>query len=144
MAGKPFRPLFDETLLRLGATHPVFVGDRIDTDIIGAGNAGMDSLFVFTGAHGKYDLAAAEPIGRPTHIGYDVSALLAPVREVETVGNGFRCAGAEAWMVDGRAVADAVPQDIDGQLDLLWCVLHAVWRFQADGKDLLARLDRLR
>jgi hypothetical protein len=47
-------------------------------------------------------------------------------------------------MVDGRAVADAVPQDIDGQLDLLWCVLHAVWRFQADGKDLLARLDRLR
>lgn len=144
MAGKPFRPLFDETLLRLGATHPVFVGDRIDTDIIGAGNAGMDSLFVFTGAHGKYDLAAAEPIGRPTHIGYDVSALLAPVREVETVGNGFRCAEAEAWMVDGRAVADAVPQDIDGQLDLLWCVLHAVWRFQADGKDLLARLDRLR
>jgi phosphatase len=104
----------------------------------------MDSLFVFTGAHGKYDLAAADPIGRPTHIGYDVSALLAPVREVETIGNGFRCGAAEAWLVDGGVVADVIPEDVEGQLDLLWCVLNAVWRFGATGEGLLARLDLLR
>lgn len=144
MAGKPFRPLLDETVLRLEARHPIFIGDRIDTDIVGAGNVRMDSLFVFTGAHGKYDLAEADPIGRPTHIGYDVSALLAPAREAEIIGNGFRCGVAEAWMIDGRVVADVVPDDIEGQLDLLWCVLHAIWRFNAEGADLLARLDLLR
>ena len=96
------------------------------------------------GAHGKYDLAEADPIGRPTHIGYDVSALLAPAREAEIIGNGFRCGVAEAWMIDGRVVADIVPDDIEGQLDLLWCVLHAIWRFNAEGADLLARLDLLR
>ncbi|WP_338570804.1 HAD-IIA family hydrolase [Arachnia propionica] len=144
MAGKPFRPLLDETVLRLAAKRPVFVGDRIDTDIIGAGNVGMDSLFVFTGAHGKYDLAAADPIGRPTHIGYDISALLAPAREVETIGNGFRCRDAEAWIIDGRVVTDIVPEKLEGQLDLLWCVLNAVWRFNAEGNDVLARLDLLR
>ena len=70
--------------------------------------------------------------------------MLAPAREAEIIGNGFRCGVAEAWMIDGRVVADVVPDDIEGQLDLLWCVLHAIWRFNAEGADLLARLDLLR
>ncbi len=36
VAGKPFRPLFDETLLRIGSERPIVVGDRLDTDIEGA------------------------------------------------------------------------------------------------------------
>lgn len=48
-------------------------------------------------------------------------------------------------MIDGReVVADVVPDDIEGQPDPLWCVLHAIWRFNAEGADLLARLDLLR
>jgi glycerol 3-phosphatase-2 len=39
VAGKPYRPLLDDTVARLGATRPIFVGDRLDTDIAGAGNA---------------------------------------------------------------------------------------------------------
>ena len=144
MAGKPFRPLLDETVLRLQANHPIFVGDRIDTDIVGAGNVGMDSLFVFTGAHGKYDLAMADPIGRPTHIGHDISALLAPAREAEAIGNGFRCGMAQARVNDGGVVADFIPEDIEGQLDLLWCVLNTIWRFDAQDNGLLAGLDLLR
>ena len=35
VAGKPYRPLLDDTVRRVGARRPVFVGDRLDTDIAG-------------------------------------------------------------------------------------------------------------
>ena len=59
VAGKPYRPLIDATVARLGAAHPIFVGDRLDTDIAGAVAAGLDSMLVLTGAHGAADLVAA-------------------------------------------------------------------------------------
>ena len=68
VAGKPYRPLLDDTVARLGARRPIFVGDRLDTDIAGARNAGLDSMLVLSGSHGAGDLlrAAAPPTGRPT------------------------------------------------------------------------------
>lgn len=140
MAGKPYRPLLDETVRRLEATSPIFVGDRVDTDIIGAGNVGMDSLFVFTGAHGKQDLLEAPPVGRPTHIGQDISALLAPPRPLETIEGGYRVREAQVRLRDGGVHATAVPSDLEGQLDLLWAALHAAW-FQ--GTDVARLLDDL-
>ena len=32
VAGKPYRPLLDDTVARIGARRPVFVGDRLDTE----------------------------------------------------------------------------------------------------------------
>ena len=78
LAGKPRRPLLDETLRRLGAKHPIFVGDRLDTDIEGAHVAGIDSLFVLSGSHGPEDLLAAPPEQRPTYVAADISGLLQP------------------------------------------------------------------
>ena len=52
MAGKPERPLLDETMRRVGGRRPLMVGDRLDTDIDGAVNAGVDSLLVMTGVSG--------------------------------------------------------------------------------------------
>ncbi len=63
VAGKPYRPLLDDTVDRLGAHHPLFVGDRLDTDIAGAVNAGLDSMFVLSGSHRAEDLLAAAPRG---------------------------------------------------------------------------------
>ncbi len=143
MAGKPFRPLLDETVLRLNAQHPIFVGDRIDTDIVGAGNVGMDSLFVFTGAHGKYDLAAAEPIGRPTHIGQDIAALLEPARILNRTSTGYSCGEARLCITDGLAIAETPTTQV-GQLDLLWCALHAHWEQKINIEDVLAQLDLVR
>ena len=39
----PQRPLLDETVRRVGGERPLMVGDRLDTDIEGAHNAGVDS-----------------------------------------------------------------------------------------------------
>ncbi|MDO5501117.1 MAG: HAD-IIA family hydrolase [Propionibacteriaceae bacterium] len=116
VAGKPFTPLLEETIRRLDARHPIFVGDRIDTDIDGAAAVGMESLLVFSGAHGKRDLIAAE--NRPTHIGWDLRALLQPAAEVLVDGASARCGRArvtgsgERWTVE-------VPNDADDQLDAL-------------------------
>lgn len=78
LAGKPCRPLLDETLRRLGAKHPIFVGDRLDTDIEGAHVVGIDSLFVLSGSHTAADLVVAAPDQRPTYVAEDISGLLAP------------------------------------------------------------------
>ena len=40
VAGKPERPLLDETVRRVGGKRPLMVGDRLDTDIEGARKAG--------------------------------------------------------------------------------------------------------
>lgn len=144
IAGKPFRPLLDETVLRIGAEHPIFVGDRTDTDILGANNVGMDSLFVFTGAHGKHDLAAAAPDYRPTYIGYDAAALLEPPREAEFHGQRYVCGYQEVDLAEGAAYLSTRPDTRDEQLDALWAALQAAWRFDVDISAVLNSLDTLR
>lgn len=78
VAGKPQRPLFDETVRRVGGTRPLMIGDRLDTDIEGAHNAGVDSLLVLTGVSGLAELVAAPPALRPTYISPDLRGLLVP------------------------------------------------------------------
>lgn len=78
VAGKPQRPLLDETIRRVGGARPLMIGDRLDTDIEGANNAGVDSLLVLTGVSGLADLAAAPPALRPTYISPDLAGLLLP------------------------------------------------------------------
>jgi HAD superfamily hydrolase (TIGR01450 family) len=75
-AGKPERALHDEAVRRSGARRPLVVGDRLDTDIEGARRAGCDSLLVLTGVTTREMLATAGP--RPTYVGDDLRALLAP------------------------------------------------------------------
>jgi len=144
IAGKPYRPLLDETVLRMQAERPIFVGDRIDTDVLGANNVGMDSLFVFTGAHGKQDLAEAEPAYRPTYIGYDAAALLEPPRVAEFRTDRYVCGYQEVDLTDSAAFLSTRPVTRDEQLDALWAGLQAAWRFDLDISAVLNSLDTLR
>lgn len=140
--GKPHRPMMAEAVRRTGATRPLFVGDRIDTDIVGAGNAGMDSLMVFSGAHGKADLVAAGPGERPTHIGPDVSALLEPVRTYEVTGEESACNRQRAVQEDSRIVLASTPRDLRAQFDALWAVAGLAWAAPfLDPAPALAALD---
>lgn len=143
VAGKPFPPLLRETVRRLGGEHPVFVGDRLDTDMEGANRVDMASLFVFTGAHGMRDLAEAPQIQRPRHIGYDLRALLDRGRvATDVAGGGVRCAGAEAHVRDGELRIDGSLGTREEQLDALWAALQLVWRATDDGR-VGPRLDGL-
>lgn len=139
IAGKPHRPLLDATVARLGCTSPIFVGDRLDTDVLGANGAGMGSLFVLSGAHGKDDLLDAGPQSRPQFIANDVSGLLAEPRRAVIDGDRALCRAGEAVVRDGIArISSPVVSDLDAQLDCLAALLALVWsgRGTAPHRDL--------
>ena len=75
VAGKPARPLMDETIRRVGGQRPLMVGDRLDTDIEGAQAVGVDSLLVMTGVTHLAELMAATPELRPSYISPDLEGL---------------------------------------------------------------------
>ena len=83
VAGKPQPPLFAESVRRVGGQRPLVVGDRLDTDIEGAVNAGLDSLLVLTGVTGLAELVAAAPGARPTYVSVDLRGLAEPHPLVE-------------------------------------------------------------
>ena len=141
--GKPHAPMLDFAISHTGAERPIFVGDRIDTDIMGANRAGITSMLVFTGAHGKHDLLAAGPGDRPTYIGADVRALLEPPRTATHEGHSWRCGAARAHLHDGRIGLDAALDTQTDQLDALWALANLSWATDADPGDSLARLDLL-
>lgn len=133
VAGKPHRPLLDDTVRRTGAQRPVFVGDRLDTDIAGAVAAGLDSLLVLSGSHGPRDLLEAPDGSRPTHLGADLRALLQPPREARMEGDS--CAvGPLTVTVEGQSITlDGAPED---PLDPLRAAARLVWRAADAGRPL--------
>ncbi len=75
VVGKPEPLLFTTAARHRGAEQVLVVGDRLDTDIEGAGRASMDSLLVLTGVSTAADLLAAPAHQRPTHVAADCRAL---------------------------------------------------------------------
>ena len=124
VAGKPERPLLDETLRRVGGDRPLMVGDSLHTDIAGAHRAGADSLLVMTGVTALSDLVAARPDQRPTWIGQDLRALGRP-----------GCAATESegrWEAGGWAAAvtkgGVLSVEGSGGPDSWWTVVgSAAW-----------------
>lgn len=142
--GKPHPPMLDYAIRHTGAERPIFVGDRIDTDIVGANTAGMPSLLVFTGAHGKRELVEAGPGQRPSFIGSDLRALLEPPRTAAQQGHAWGCGAAIAQLKDGGIALEGDFDSEPGQLDALWALANLVWATAADPRDALARLHLLR
>ncbi|MEZ5191393.1 MAG: HAD hydrolase-like protein [Nocardioides sp.] len=116
-AGKPHRPLLDETVRRLGGQRPLMVGDRLDTDILGAHRAELDSLLVLTGVTGLAELVAATPGLRPTYVASDLTGLLHAQPAPELDDGSASCGGWRARVRDGRLEVDG-----DGLADDWWRV----------------------
>lgn len=96
VAGKPEPPLHAEAVARTGASRPLVVGDRLDTDIEGAARAGADSLLVFTGVSRPRDAVLAPPGQRPAYLAAGLAGLLEPHPAVAAADGAFRCRGWEA------------------------------------------------
>jgi len=112
VAGKPERALFDETLARLQGARPLMVGDRLDTDIDGAINAGIDSLAVLTGVSTLQDVAEAQPGHRPSFVAADLSGLLVPHQEVQLGDGTARCGDAVAHLEGDRLLVEGDPRSV--------------------------------
>jgi glycerol-1-phosphatase len=138
VAGKPALPLHAEAVERTGATHPLVVGDRLDTDIEGANAAATDSLLVMTGVTTPAEFLAAVPNQRPTYVSADLTGLIAPQSVVTQAGDQFACGG---WTA--RVTGDQL--DIDGRgdaFDGLRLLAAAAWSGEQtpDATEALGRL----
>jgi HAD superfamily hydrolase (TIGR01450 family) len=133
VAGKPYRPLLDDTVRRIGASRPVFVGDRLDTDITGAVNAGLDSLLVLSGSHGPRDLLLAAVGSRPSHLGDDLTALLRPARVAHVDPDGCTVGAVRVAIEDATVAVLGTAED---PLDVLWAAAQVCWRAADRGRPL--------
>lgn len=89
VAGKPSRPLLEETIRRVRGTRPLMVGDRLDTDIEGAHVTGVDALLVLTGVSGLAEVVTATPHERPHYLSSTLAGLFEPHPAPQvTVGAG--------------------------------------------------------
>ena len=124
VAGKPERPIFDEAVARFGARHPLFIGDRLDTDIAGAQSAGIDSVLVFTGIDRPKHVLAAPLSSRPTFIVGDLRELHEPYPEV-VVQNDVTTVGKASVRIEGPDVR--ILSEGDRPIDLVRAGAAAIW-----------------
>jgi HAD superfamily hydrolase (TIGR01450 family) len=106
VAGKPQRPLLDETVRRIGGERPLMVGDRLDTDIEGANVVGVDSLLVMTGVTHLGELVAATPELRPSFVAADTEGLFEAHEVPEASDGTVSLGGWSGRVVDGRLAVE--------------------------------------
>lgn len=124
VAGKPEVPIFEEAKTRFDAKKALFIGDRLDTDILGAVRAGIDSALVLTGIdRPKHVLAAAED-SRPTYILSDLRDLHEPYPAVTTKDGAYWVNGAGVRVTGGDV---EIVAEGDTQIDLLRAGAAAIW-----------------
>lgn len=125
VAGKPETPIFEEAVARFGAKHPLFIGDRLDTDIAGASRAGIESALVLTGIDRPKHVLAASEGQRPTYILGDLRELHEPYPETKVTSDTVSVRDA-AVRVDGVDVT--ILREGDRPIDLVRAGAEAIWR----------------
>ena len=124
VAGKPEKPIFDEAVARFGAASPLFLGDRLDTDILGANRAGIPSAFVLTGIDRPKHILAAASDHQPTYLLGDLRELHEPYPEAR-VSDGVVTVRGASVQVDGPDVR--ILSEGDRPIDLLRAGAKAIW-----------------
>jgi len=81
-AGKPEAAIFEVATERFGATNPLVVGDRLDTDIMGGKRAGLTTALVLTGIDRAKQVLAAPATMQPDYILGDLRELFTPYPSV--------------------------------------------------------------
>lgn len=150
VAGKPEPPLVRTSIERVGASRPLMVGDRLDTDIAAGHRTAIPSLLVLTGVTDAATLLAAPPQHRPSLLAVDLRGLHEPHPGVELTGTAARpaavaCADARAELADGHLTI-AGPARSPADVAALWrAAATLAWALpQADRTGVVRRLDAAR
>lgn len=137
-AGKPEPEIFRLATERVGATRPLAIGDRLNTDIAGANASGVPSLHVLTGISSARDVILAVPHERPSFLGRDLRDLTQPHPDTTFDGEWSVCRAARARVVDGTVelerAGDLIRDLTSLTLDEYRAVAVAVWN--SDGAEV--------
>ena len=130
VAGKPEVAIFEEAVRRFGGVKPLFIGDRLDTDILGANRAGMESALVLTGIDRRKQALAANAKSRPTFILGDLRELAEPYPEAVWATDAR--SGDTIVTVGGSSVRLAktvvtVEREGERSIDLLRAATSLIW-----------------
>ena len=126
-AGKPERAIFDTALTRFGGGSALVIGDRLDTDILGANRAEIPAALVLTGIDGARQLFAAPVDQRPSFVLGDLRGLHEsyPVPQHSPTGAGSEIrSGDAAVMLSGNRLGVTASGP---ELDLVRAAAAAIW-----------------
>lgn len=124
VAGKPETPIFEEAVRRFAARSPLVLGDRLDTDILGARRAGLRSAHVLTGIDTGKQLVAAAEDSRPDFILEDLRQLTEPYPVPVRRGDTTAVGRAVVAIRDHRV---QIVDEGDRRVDLLRAACAAIW-----------------
>lgn len=124
VAGKPETPIFEEAVARFGARRPLFLGDRLDTDILGAQRAGIPSALVLTGIDRPKQVLAAPPTSRPTYLLSDLRELHEPYPSARIEGERVTVGRARVRIAGADVLIES---EGDRPIDLLRAGATAIW-----------------
>lgn len=126
VAGKPDPALHEESVRRVGAARPLVVGDRLDTDVLGAVRGGADSLLVLTGVVGRAELLRAPKGSRPTYVSTDLRGLSQAHPHVVVADGVARCRASTATYEAGTLrVSGADDDGLRAEAALAWVCADA-------------------
>ena len=124
VAGKPEKAIFETALAQFGTTSAVYIGDRLDTDVLGANRAGIGSALVMTGVTTRKDLLAAKPDSRPTFILETLKDLLSSYQAPVKTRRGYKLGSAEVELLGQKVlVSFGDPKS----LEALKCACLTIW-----------------
>ena len=154
-AGKPFPGIYRRALERAGGERPLAVGDRLNTDHVGARAAGIAGLHVLTGVSSARDVLLAAPEERPGFLHTDLRGLLEPhprvTRVADDEGPWWRAGACRArvagtaleWEEDGVRRRSQSGRPADVALDAYRALACAVWE-RLDAGDAAPEVPELR
>ncbi|KAG7666463.1 hypothetical protein KSW81_008412 [Nannochloris sp. 'desiccata'] len=128
-AGKPEAAIFEVATERFGATNPLVVGDRLDTDIMGGKRAGLETALVLTGIDRAKQVLAAPATMQPDYILGDLRELFTPYPAVTSTvdADGVRTVEVGKAVVRMKQHVVRVARAGSDELDLLRAGAAAIY-----------------
>lgn len=124
VAGKPEKAIFETALSHFGTTSAIYIGDRLDTDVLGANRAGLGSALVMTGVTTRKELLAAKADSRPSYILGTLKDLLAGYQMPVKTKRGYKLGDAEVELLGQKVV---VSFGDPSSLEALKCACLTIW-----------------
>jgi HAD superfamily hydrolase (TIGR01450 family) len=124
VAGKPEKAIFETAMSHFGSSSAVYVGDRLDTDVLGANRAGIGSALVMTGVTTRKELLAAKPDSRPAYILETLKDLLSSYQAPLKTKRGYKLGSVEVELLGQKIV---VSYGDPKSLEALKCACLTIW-----------------